>query len=114
MNYPIDLTKSIRILHPKAKFVLNANDYSQLVWLSEDIKKPSLKSLEDAWENYLEEKQANEYKEKRKKEYPDIGDQIDAIWKQLEADSEKGKILEKEASEILQKIREVKNKYKKP
>lgn len=46
--------------------------------------------------------QANKYKELRAREYPPIGDQLDALWKGGEA-----------AAEMLAKVQAVKNKYPK-
>lgn len=50
---------------------------------------------------------------KRAEEYPEIGDQLDAIWKQLKVMSDGGQPLEAEAQIILDKILFVKNKHKK-
>ena len=38
----INISTAIFALHPTAKFSMNAEDYNQLVWYSEDIEKPSL------------------------------------------------------------------------
>ncbi len=48
------------------------------------------------------EYEAKEYQRNRAKEYPPIGDQLDALWKGGEA-----------AAEMLAKVQEVKNKYPK-
>ena len=45
---------------------------------------------------------ANAYKQQRAKEYPSIGDQLDALWKGGDA-----------AAEMLAKVQAVKNKYPK-
>ena len=77
----MDLHKAIKHLHPDAEFSLNDNDYDQLVWMSKDIDKPSESEVANAWDSYIADRDAVAYKEKRAKEYPDIGDQLDAIMK---------------------------------
>ena len=58
-------------------------------------------------------REMNEYKSLRASEYPPIGDQLDVIWKSLQAI--KGVLqLPKEAIEMLDKIAIIKEKYKKP
>ncbi|MCC7304774.1 MAG: hypothetical protein IT558_00785 [Alphaproteobacteria bacterium] len=51
---------------------------------------------------------------KRRAEYPDIGDQLDALWKQLNQDRLDGKPLIQEADDRLNEILAVKAKYPKP
>jgi hypothetical protein len=53
------------------------------------------------------------YADKRRKEYPKIGDQLDAIWKQLNQDRLNGKDLIAEADDLLGSILAVKAKYPK-
>jgi hypothetical protein len=76
------------------------------------------KTLRADVEAYLESlKPAPEppdYRELRRREYPDIGDQLDAIWKQLNQDRLGGKELVQEADDVLGKILAVKNKHPKP
>ena len=55
-----------------------------------------------------------QYKFDRKNAYPEIGDQLDAIWKHLAAARDAGSELGAEAADILDEIIAVKNKYKKP
>jgi hypothetical protein len=55
---------------------------------------------DNAVEEYLS---ANAYKDLRAKEYPPIGDQLDALWKGGDA-----------AAEMLAKVQAVKAKYPKP
>ena len=49
------------------------------------------------------------YAQKRAKEYPPIGDQLDALWKEIHEMKPKTK----EAKEMLAKIKEVKTKHPK-
>lgn len=62
----------------------------------------------------IEDQKRNEYKEKRREEYPDYGDQLDAIWKQLNKMRLDGQDLVQDADDILGKILAVKAKHPKP
>lgn len=70
----IDLTKPLFALYPTAKWTLNGDAYSGLIWLSEDISKPTEKELSD-WVD------PNAYKAKRASEYPPITDYLDGVVK---------------------------------
>lgn len=52
-----------------------------------------------------------DYKEKRAAEYPAIGDQLDAIWKELNYRRLNGEQLVQDADDMLGQILAVKNKY---
>ena len=41
----INTSTAIFALHPTAKFTMNAEDYNQLVWYSNDITKPTLSEI---------------------------------------------------------------------
>lgn len=49
-----------------------------------------------------------DHAERRRAEYPNIGDQLDALWKALD-----GKDLPPEAAEIVKRIKAIKDKYPK-
>ena len=53
------------------------------------------------------------YEELRRAEYPPVGDQLDAIWKQLNQDRLDGKDLIQEAEDLLGAVLAVKDKYPK-
>lgn len=53
------------------------------------------------------------YAEKRAEEYPPIGDQLDAIWKEFNTRRLNGEALTQEADDMLGKILAVKKKYPK-
>ena len=63
--------------YKNAKWTIRGNTYEGLEWLSLDIPKPSKAQL-DA--DYVQAVKENEYKEKRRKEYPPIADQLDIIY----------------------------------
>ena len=50
------------------------------------------------------------YQAKREREYPPIGDQIDALWKALEPNKAK---LPKEARDMMERVQGVKQKFPK-
>jgi len=53
------------------------------------------------------------YDKLRKREYPDIGDQLDAIWKQLNQDRLGGKALIQDADDMLGQVLSIKAKWPK-
>ena len=54
------------------------------------------------------------YEDQRRAEYPPLGDQLDAIWKQLNQNRLSGKALIQEADDLLNAVLAVKAKYPKP
>ena len=75
-----DLTKAIISLYPTALWQLNGDDYSGLVWMSQDIQKPTKLQLETEALRIEAEYEANEYQRVRAKKYPNLGDQLDMLW----------------------------------
>lgn len=61
-----------------------------------------------------QEKKETAYISLRREAYPDIGDQLDAIWKELNYRRMQGDELTQEADDILNKILAVKKKHPKP
>ena len=59
------------------------------------------------------EAHTEEIKEKRRAEYPPVGDQLDAIWKQLSLMRMQGEDLVQDADDMLGAILAVKRKYPK-
>jgi len=78
----IDLTKPLFALYPTAKWTLNGDAYEGLVWLSEDVAKPSEQEL-IGWVD------PNAYKAKRAAEYPPITDYLDGVVKGDQAQIDK-------------------------
>jgi len=77
--------------------------------VSQDVVDAAEASLDIA---SLEAKErALELAAKRAAEYPSIGDQLDAIWKQLKASRIRGEVLV--TNDILDKVLAVKKKYQK-
>ena len=85
------------------EWTINNEDYSTLVWFSQDTPKPSEEELLEECNRLQAEYKAKEYQRQRAPEYPDIREQLDAIWKGGDA-----------YEEMLAKVMEVKAKYPKP
>ena len=88
--------------YPNTQWAINNDcDYETLEW-HDSSPKPTKDELDALWQTTLDTINANAYKELRAREYPPIGDQLDALWKGGEA-----------AAEMLAKVQAVKNKYPK-
>ena len=99
----MDISKALVSLAPGASWSMNADDYDQIVWNSTDISKPTKEEVEAEVARLQAEYNAKEYQRQRAPEYPDIKDQLDAIWKGGDA-----------YDEMLAKVMAVKDKYPKP
>ena len=70
---------------------------------------------QDTWTvEYDAHVSATAYIEARSAEYPDIGDQLDAIWKQLNTDRLGGKALIQDVDDLLGLVLAVKTAHPKP
>lgn len=105
----MDIHASIKHIYPNAKFSVNNNDYKQILWLSNDLEKPSLNEISLAWDELQEKRNKDAYISARRSEYPPIGDQLDVIWKELEVN----KSLTQDSINMLEKINNVKKKHPK-
>jgi hypothetical protein len=86
---------------------LNPNVEASLVmsnveWKSKNITPPSKEEYDQEYLRLKDLLDASLYQEKRRLEYPSIGDQLDALWKGGEA-----------AEEMMALVQAVKNKYPK-
>ena len=82
---------------------MNNEDYSTLEWNSKDTPKPTEEELLEECNRLQTEYEAKEYQRQRAPEYPDIREQLDAIWKGGDA-----------YNEMLARVMAVKDKYPKP
>lgn len=98
-----DLTKALLSLYPTAKWALDGDTYSGLMWMSDDVSVPTEDELNAEYDRLQAEHEAKEYRRQRITEYPPIGDQLDALWKGGDA-----------AAEMLATVMAVKAKYPKP
>ena len=108
--------KALRHLMPLGGY---ATDEKGKIIVGEDGKKhgykvPTKKQLTDAEAAVKAAFKTEEYKEKRIAEYPDVGDQLDAIWKEINRQRLSGVNIVSDADSVLGKILAVKKKYPKP
>ena len=99
----MDISKALLSLAPGASWSMNNDDYDQIIWKSNDIEKPSKEAVDLEVARLRAEYEAKEYQRLRAAEYPNIKDQLDAIWKGGDA-----------YEEMLSKVMSVKDKYPKP
>lgn len=83
-------------------------------WQSEDIPKPRQSTIDKILEEHKAHLEAIEYKDQRKKQYLDIGDQLDAIWKFINDQRLKGVNLPQETDNHLNHVLLVKKTHPKP
>jgi hypothetical protein len=76
----IDFIKAIISLHPHAVWELNGDNYSNFVWKSQDIQKPTEEELTVEFNRLQAEYDSKEYQRKRAAEYPSFADQFDTIF----------------------------------
>jgi len=69
-----EIILAIQEIRPYAEWSLSGGSFENLVWHDKIQKKPTAEEVEQAWKSM-------QYKRNRVKEYPSIGDQLDAIWK---------------------------------
>jgi predicted nuclease with TOPRIM domain len=99
----MDITRALKSLRPGAEWTLRGDDYEGLQWLDKTQSKPTEEEINQEIERLQAEYAAKEYQRQRAPEYPDIKDQLDAIWKGGDA-----------YEEMLARVMEVKAKYPKP
>ena len=75
-SFVVDALHSIR---PNSEFIVGES-YASLDWHSTDQDKPTEKEFNDAVTAYKTEYSNNEYVRNRKLDYPEIGDQLDALY----------------------------------
>lgn len=94
------LASAIQKKYPNAKYSLKGMEI--LEW-HDASEKPSEVEVTELVEVELSRLAREAYKERRAKEYPSVGDQLDALWKGG-----------KEADDMRVRIQAVKDKYPKP
>ena len=94
----MDIPKILQHIRPREQWTLHGTDYKDIQWL-DSTAPPTLEELE-AGDIEL---QKLGYRDKRRPEYPSVGDQLDALWKGGQA-----------AADMLEQIQAIKDKYPKP
>lgn len=75
------IIQALKNLRPKAAWAIIGDDtYENIQWLDENQTKPSESEVLAEISRLQAEIAANAYKAKRAKEYPPIGDQLDALF----------------------------------
>lgn len=109
----IDYYTALRFKFPKAEFeITKYGSYDGLKWLSRDIVKPSEEDVVRFWAEYKSHVEKTKYKELRRKEYPEISDQLDAIMKWIATENVAS--VPAELKSIATTCMSVKAKYPKP
>jgi len=96
------IASALQSLRPGAQWSLNGDNYDGIDWLDTQQTKPSEAEVNAEVARLLAAHRAKEYARNRAKEYPPIGDQLDAMWKGGDA-----------AAEMLSQVQAVKAKYPK-
>jgi hypothetical protein len=76
------VSKALNNLCPNAKFYVVGDDlYENIVWEDDDVAKPSEQIVMAEAARLQSDYESAQYQRQREKEYPAIGDQLDALWK---------------------------------
>ena len=90
-------------LRPGSSWEVIGDDvYENINWKDTEQTKPTKQEVEDKVAELVQARLDTQYQRDRRKEYPPIGDQLDALWKGGDA-----------ATEMLAKVQAVKTKYPK-
>ena len=90
-------------LRPGSSWEVIGDDvYENINWKDTVQTKPTKQEVEDKVAELIQARKDIQYQRDRRKEYPPIGDQLDALWKGGDA-----------ATEMLAKVQAVKIKYPK-
>jgi hypothetical protein len=83
-------------------------------WNVAGLNQPTLEELAPYMAQAEAEYNASVYKLERKNAYPDIGEQLDAIWKGFAAFAASGTVLDADTSGMLETVNAVKSMFPKP
>jgi len=78
----INIAKVLTFKLPGAQWSLHGNEYDGLIWLDENIAKPTLEEIQNYAVEYEQHLERIKYKELRAAEYPSIVDQFDILYHQ--------------------------------
>lgn len=115
MNIPYIIER----LYPKADFLsnvslVNAGDGIEIEKWELDAPKPSIAELEKRWPEFERDYQARVVQINRAPKYPPVGDQLDAILKQLKKMADDGSITpEADLLNVMQEWQKVKTDHPK-
>ena len=99
-----DIARALTELVPNGEFRVIDNDINQITWLEGNTEScPTKEQIETKMSELDAYDAANTHQEKRRFKYPNIGDQLDDLYKQ-------GAF----SADMTAKIKAVKDKYPKP
>jgi hypothetical protein len=76
----MDITKALVNLRPGAQWSLDGDTYGGLHWLDENQTKPTEEEVNEELKKLKIEYENTKYQKIRAREYPSIGDQLDALF----------------------------------
>lgn len=109
LNLPTSVDDLTLVEVLKVEFDISANDINGTIQLPEGVDMPSDEEIAAAKETLLAKYQGNEYSKKRRITYPQIKEQLDALYHDIVNDN-----LNAENSTFVSMIKSVKDKYPKP
>jgi hypothetical protein len=102
---------AIRSLAPGASYAIIGDE---IVWNSPDITQPTQAEIDAEIVRLQAEQDATQYRRNRATEYPEIGDQLDAILKHLNYRRTQGDELIQQLDDIIGDWLSVKSRHPKP
>lgn len=109
LNLPTSVDDLTLVEVLKEEFDISANDINGTIELPEGVDMPSDEEIASAKENLLARYQGNEYAKKRGITYPEIKQQLDALYHDIVNGN-----LNAENSTFVSMIKAVKDEYPKP
>lgn len=115
-GWDIGIGAAIESLKPGAEFSISGQGvYSEIVWLEKPVyeggqSKPTEDEINAEMDRLNTLYAQKEYQRKRRPEYPDIGEQLDALYHAIDADSD----LKSKFSTFHTAVKTIKDKYPKP
>ena len=109
LNLPTSVNDLTLVEVLKEEFDISANDINGTIQLPEGVDMPSDEEIASAKETLLGKYQGNEYSKKRRITYPEIREQLDALYHDIVNNN-----LNAENSTFVSMIKAVKDEYPKP
>lgn len=76
-----DMASALNWKYPEVEFSLRQDGESmRMVEWNSSVAEPTIEEMDDIFQEYVDYLDSIEYKEKRSKEYPSVGDQLDVLW----------------------------------
>jgi hypothetical protein len=98
------IVDALNSLVPNSEWVVNGENYEDIVWISNDIEKPLKFDIDEELKKLNNEYNLKEYQRLREKEYPDFKEYLDGV---VKGD-------QNQINSYIQKCLKIKEKYPKP